>query len=94
MVCVTYYVVLAFDETSRGRFTAREPLAPQNPEAAKRAAVRLKGSAAGVVAFSRTGNPDLGDWADAVVLARYGDLPEDLGLPDVEVWDEALENTG
>jgi hypothetical protein len=32
----------------------------------------------GAVAFSRTGDPDFGDFDDAVVLARYGETPENL----------------
>jgi hypothetical protein len=33
---------------------------------------------AGAVAFSRTGDPDTGDLSEAVILARYGDVPDDL----------------
>jgi hypothetical protein len=32
------------------------------------------------VAFSKTGNPQLGEWADAVILGHYGDMPDDLAL--------------
>ena len=32
---------------------------------------------AGAIAFSRTGDPDLGDFADAVVLFRDGEVLED-----------------
>lgn len=86
---VTYFVVLAFDHTERGRFIQREPLTPQTAEAARRAAARLAPNAAGVVAFSRTGNPDTGDWQDAVVLAQRGELPPDLGMEDpAEPWAE------
>ncbi len=33
---------------------------------------------AGAVAFSRTGDPETGDWADAVLIGRWGDTPPDL----------------
>ncbi len=32
-------------------------------------------SAAGAVAFSRTADPDIGEYSDAVVLAAHGRLP-------------------
>jgi hypothetical protein len=32
----------------------------------------------GAVAFSKTGDPQLGEWADAIILGRYGDVPDDL----------------
>lgn len=90
MAEVTYYVVLAFDRTGRrGRFIPCEPLAPQTADAARRAAERLSRSKAGVVAFSRTGDPEVGDWQDAEVLALYGDLPEELGLTQPEPWEES-----
>lgn len=87
MAAVTYFVVLAFDETEKGRFVPREPLTPQSADAARRAAQRLATEVMGVVAFSRTGDPDLGNWADAVVLANYGVLPDELSLPAREVWE-------
>jgi hypothetical protein len=33
---------------------------------------------AGAVAFSRTGDPDIGEFADAVVLFKVGDVPDEL----------------
>jgi hypothetical protein len=32
----------------------------------------------GAVAFSRTGGPDTGDFHDATVLRKFGDVPDDL----------------
>jgi hypothetical protein len=32
----------------------------------------------GTVAFSKTGDPQLGEWRDAVILGGYGDVPDDL----------------
>jgi hypothetical protein len=32
----------------------------------------------GAVVFSKTGNPQLGEWDDAVILGRYGDVPDDI----------------
>jgi hypothetical protein len=32
----------------------------------------------GAVAFSRTGDPATGDFSDAKVIRKFGDVPEDL----------------
>jgi hypothetical protein len=32
----------------------------------------------GAVAFSRTGDPATGDFSDATVLRKFGDVPDDL----------------
>jgi hypothetical protein len=32
----------------------------------------------GAVAFSRTGDPATGDFHDATVLRKFGDVPDDL----------------
>jgi hypothetical protein len=36
------------------------------------------GDGKGAIAFSKTGDPQLGEWDDAVILGRYGDVPADL----------------
>jgi hypothetical protein len=33
---------------------------------------------AGAVAFKRAGDPNVGEFSDAVVLKKFGDVPEDL----------------
>jgi hypothetical protein len=33
---------------------------------------------AGAVAFSRSGDPDVGEFEDAVILKAFGDVPDDL----------------
>jgi hypothetical protein len=33
---------------------------------------------AGVVAFKRAGDPNVGEFSDAVVLKKFGDVPEDF----------------
>jgi hypothetical protein len=40
----------------------------------------MASSKAGAIAFSRTGDPSTGEFADAVILARYGDVPEEPGM--------------
>ena len=33
---------------------------------------------AGAVAFKRAGDPNVGEFSDAIVLKKFGDVPEDL----------------
>jgi hypothetical protein len=34
----------------------------------------------GAVAFSRTGDPATGDFSDAKVIKKFGDVPNDLSI--------------
>ncbi len=38
----------------------------------------MVGRKAGAIAFSRTGDPAIGDFEDAEMLRRYGETPDDL----------------
>jgi hypothetical protein len=40
---------------------------------------RIRGNV-GAVAFSRTGDPDVGAFDDAVVLKKFGEVPTDLSM--------------
>jgi hypothetical protein len=41
-------------------------------------ALSLKEGHVGAVAFSRTGDPATGDFSDAKVIKKFGDVPDDL----------------
>jgi hypothetical protein len=75
---VTYYVVVPFTADESGDLMPLEPMEAQSAEAAKRRASVLAASKGGALAFSRIGEPDTGDFEDAVVLGRYGVVPGDL----------------
>jgi hypothetical protein len=51
-----------------------------NPNAAvmRAEALSRKEGHVGAVAFSRTGDPATGDFSDAKVLKKFGDVPDDL----------------
>jgi hypothetical protein len=59
---------------------AGEPTECFNPVAATmRAEVLSRGEGhVGAVAFSRTGDPATGDFSDAKVIRKFGDVPNDL----------------
>ena len=73
----TIHVVQAFTQGEDG-LVAAEPKACPSAHYAKSLAARLATSNAGVIAWSRTGDPDLGDWGPAVVLTRSGVIPDEF----------------
>ena len=76
---VTYYVALPFVAADDG-VAAGEPVECFNPVAVvmRAEALSRKEGHIGVVAFSRTGDPATGDFGDAKVLKKFGDVPDDL----------------
>jgi hypothetical protein len=73
----TIHVVQAFHRDEGGHLIADVPEAAKDAEHARERALRLKDRRAGVVAFSRTGDMSIGEYEDAVVLARFGDVPDE-----------------
>lgn len=64
----------------RGKSVAGSGEELQSPSAAMRRAETLSRQPGniGAVAFSRTGDPAIGEFSDAVVLWQFGDVPNDL----------------
>ena len=79
MAEVTYFVALPF-VASDGGVMAGEPTECFNPVAAAMRAEALsrKEGHVGAVAFSRTGDPATGDFSDAKVIRKFGNVPDDL----------------
>ena len=76
---VTYFVALPFD-VADGSVVVGEPLECPSPAAAIERAQglwKILGHT-GAVAFSRTGDPATGDFSDATVLRKFGNVPNDL----------------
>jgi hypothetical protein len=78
MGSVTYYVAMAFERTEEGELVALDPTESQSSTQAISRARSLAMTKAGAVAFSRTGDPDIGEFADAVVLFTAGEVPDEL----------------
>jgi hypothetical protein len=77
MASVTYYVVITFDRADDGALQPGEPQEVQSAEAARRRAASVAHAHAGVVAFSRSGDPISGEFEDAVILSQAGDVDLD-----------------
>jgi hypothetical protein len=79
MAGITYFVALPFD-VADGSVVAGEPIECPTPATAIERAQGLwkVWGHTGAVAFSRTGDPATGDFHDATVLRKFGDVPDDL----------------
>jgi hypothetical protein len=79
MADVTYYVALPFVAADDGAAPG-EPAECQSSHAAIRKAEQLSRiiGNVGAVAFSRTGDPAVGEFSDAVVLKAFGEVPDNF----------------
>jgi hypothetical protein len=81
MADVTYYVALPFLEDETGALVAGAAEECQTSSAALRRAEIMSRTAGriGAVAFSRSGDPLIGEFGDAQLLKKFGRVPDDLG---------------
>lgn len=75
---VTYYVAIQFVRRPDGSLVAQRPVECADADAAIACAKTMTRKEAGAIAFSRTGDPDRGEFDPAVVLARFGEVPVDI----------------
>jgi hypothetical protein len=80
MADVTYYVALPFVQDDTGAPVAGAAEECQSSSGAVRRAEVLSRTAGsvGAVAFSRTGDPKIGEFSDAQLLKKFGEVPDDL----------------
>jgi hypothetical protein len=81
MSAVTYYVALAFKRSEEnGDIVACDPKEARTADQAIRmaASLAMEEGHYGAIAFSRTGDPALGEFEDAVILKTIGEV--DVGL--------------
>jgi hypothetical protein len=78
---VTYYVALPFLTDEDGSPVAGAAEECQTAAAALRRAEIMSHGAGhtGAVAFSRSGDPMIGEFGDAKLLRSFGNVPKDLG---------------
>ena len=77
---VTYYVAMPFLMDADGSPVAGAAEECQSSSGALRRAEalsRVPGSV-GAIAFSRTGDPMIGEFGDAQLLKKFGNVPDDL----------------
>jgi hypothetical protein len=78
---VTYYVALPFTDSEEGPMPG-QAVECQSHGGAISAARTLssKEGNVGALAFSRTGEPELGEFTDATVLKTFGLVPKDFEM--------------
>ena len=75
-----YYVALPFTRTEDALVPGPAVECPHRVAAIQRARALSSDKAnAGAVAFSRQGNPDGGEFEDAVILKAFGEVPDEFG---------------
>ena len=81
---ITYYVVLPFIRTPDGDLLGLEAEEASDVGKAKIHAFNMVGGTrgddtiVGAIAFSRSGDSGTGRFEDALILARYGETPDDV----------------
>jgi hypothetical protein len=82
MTMLTYYVALPFIRADDGTTVPGEAFECPNASIAILQAEFLSQAACnvGAIAFSRTGDPDVGKFEDARVLKTFGELSVDLTM--------------
>jgi hypothetical protein len=80
MADVTYYVAMPFLQDEAGMPVAGAAEECQHSTGAARRAEAMSRAAGsiGAVAFCRSGDPMMGEFSDARVLVKFGQVPDDL----------------
>lgn len=80
MADVTYYVAMPFARDDSGALRPGTAEECQSPTTAVRRAELMSRQPGniGAVAFSRSGDPMLGEFSDARLLRKFGHVPDDL----------------
>jgi hypothetical protein len=74
---MTYFVVVYFDRDAEDELRAGDSMEVTSATAAERAARSLSHIHAGAIAFSSIGDPATGEFQEAVILARFGEVDLD-----------------
>ncbi|HEY2532978.1 MAG TPA: hypothetical protein VGJ20_34440 [Xanthobacteraceae bacterium] len=75
-----YFVALPFTPMEAGLAPGQAVECTSAPAAIRRAqAMAADKVNAGALAFSRRGDPNLGEFEDALILKAFGEVPKDLG---------------
>jgi hypothetical protein len=75
----TVYIVQSFRAGRGARLVADPSVACKSESTARRTAERLANTRVGVIAWSRTGDAELGDFdEDPIILFRAGRIPPEL----------------
>ena len=78
MPLLTYFVAIPFIPDAEGNVSPGEAVECPGATAAMRRAMSMAEKHGGAIAFQRSGEPDVGEFKDAVILGKFGKTPDDL----------------
>lgn len=78
MAATTQFIVQVFKLGKRGQLQPDTPVIASSAANAAMRAERLSATAAGVIAYEMTVDADVGDYGEPRVLARFGQVPEEM----------------
>jgi hypothetical protein len=78
---VIYYVAMPFMPAEGGGLAPGQPMeCPSEGAAIRRAEIMSRDEGnAGAIAFARRGDPNVGEFEDAVILKTFGEVPDEFG---------------
>jgi hypothetical protein len=78
---MVYYVAMPFMPAEGGGLAPGQAVeCPSEGAAIRRAEVMSRHEAnAGAIAFARRGDPNVGEFEDAVILKTFGEVPDEFG---------------
>jgi hypothetical protein len=78
-MAVTYYSALPFVKTVEGVAPGQAQELPNEGAAIRRAELMSRDPGnAGALAFKRSGDPNIGNFANATILKSFGEVPKNL----------------
>ena len=78
MAEITYFVVVPFQETENGLVADQGIQCPSERSAIAQARGAVSKGAVGAIAFRRSGDPNIGEYGEAVLICQEGDLPDSV----------------
>jgi hypothetical protein len=78
MAEITYFVVVPFQESEDGVVAEQGIQCPSERSAMSQARNAVAKGAIGAIAFKRSGDPGLGEYGEAVLICKEGELPDSV----------------
>lgn len=78
MASITYYVMVPFTQVKGAVSAGNGVQCPSERSAVAQARGAVAKGAVGAVAFKRSGDPSIGEYGDAILIAQEGLVPEEF----------------
>jgi ABC-type branched-subunit amino acid transport system substrate-binding protein len=78
MAEITYFVMVPFKDADGDLVAEQGVQCPSDGSAKAQARSAVAKGAIGAIAFKRSGDPGLGEYGEAILICKEGDLPDDV----------------